>query len=107
MTINSILQEQWNSPGAGFNGRTAIVCLWRTFPSLADTTPDGWEWNALEVKRRLGKMSTGQRHAASFVLAVWNPPLFAKGFEFTEAMRHWDRAHVTACVEWMLNPWWP
>ena len=51
----------------------------------------------------------GARHAARFVLAVWNDHQNWRcgRFHLIEAMHTWDQAHVGALCRWLSAPRFP
>jgi len=53
-------------------------------------------------------LSSGEHHAAAFVLQVWNRYEAPRGlkFDFAKAMAVWDQQHVEAVRSWMRDPWW-
>jgi hypothetical protein len=48
------------------------------------------------------EVTGGGRHAARFILSVWNSN---NPFEITKAMNVWDEAHRRAFLEWAKDPW--
>ena len=52
--------------------------------------------------------TSGSRHAARFVLGVWNSSaVFACGqFDLHKAMATWDDGHRKAFLAWAKDPWW-
>lgn len=53
-------------------------------------------------------LSSGEHHAATFILHVWNWREAPKGmrFDFGAAVNAWDDEHVAAVREWMRAPWY-
>lgn len=95
------------SEGAALGARMTAFAL--TFPSMgyaAGIKP----WDADEFDAwGSGPRSHGERVAAQFLLAVWDPSCEWKcgRFDLMEALRVWDEAHHRAFVKWASNPWWP
>jgi hypothetical protein len=67
-----------------------------------------WDAVALDEWAASGGPSHGERCAAQFLLAVWNPDeRWRSGkFDVMEALRVFDAQHHRALIEWALNPWW-
>lgn len=91
--------------------REYICHLIGTFPCLRHRlrfTPESWD--ADDLGKMLGVLSTGERHAALFILCVWNPG-YAKGegwrFDALDAMGNWDSGNRKAFINWAQNPYWP
>lgn len=91
---------------------TVFICaLIRSFPCFADridVTPETWDTDILSDQ--LGVFSSGERHAALFILCVWNPGYAeSQGWKFDvlEAMGVWDLRHRAAFLNWAQNPYWP
>jgi hypothetical protein len=103
--------------------------LCRSFPTLRGV-PGADPWNAMQLLEWLctsGGVTTGSKHAARFVLQVWNPStdwgalamtppaeegLGLKGVELApfnavEALAVWDSDHGRAFREWCELPFWP
>jgi hypothetical protein len=84
--------------------------------TLAQNFPGLWRapgispWNALRLDEWAASNgpSHGERCAAQFLLAVWNPdePWQSGKFDLMEALRVFDAQHHRALIEWALNPWW-
>jgi hypothetical protein len=53
-------------------------------------------------------VSDGERHAAAFVLHVWNAhhQWQVGRFDAIEALLTWDKANREAFLEWVKNPYW-
>ncbi len=87
----------------------AIKIQWlaRTFPSLRKA-PGVDPWIPHELNRwAVGPASSGERHAARFVLAVWdNDAGWECGrFDVVEALTAWDEPHRRAFLAWAYEPW--
>ena len=83
--------------------------LARTFPSLGKNAPGIDPWIPHELNRwAVGPASSGERHAARFVLAVWdNAADWECGrFDIVEALTVWDEPHRAAFLAWAGDPWW-
>jgi hypothetical protein len=86
-----------------------IQQLAAAFPTLADATGvrpwnpkklDGWACGPAP--------GHGAKHAARFVLAVWNNDADWQcgKFDGVEALSIWDDAHRSVFLAWAVNPWW-
>ena len=100
------------------NIQDTMLALCETFPSLAakmrisDRSERlmyrGWDPDELDAYAVGPASTSGLRHAARFVLAVWN----SRGewkcgtFNAVEALQCWDRDHRDAFQRWVLDPWW-
>jgi len=117
-------KEKW---GEGSSQR--MVRLSHAFPTLPGV-PGTDPWNAMHLLEWLctsGAVTTGGKHAARFVLQVWNPstdwgalamkPAADEGlglkdvelapFNVVEALAVWDSDHDRAFREWCELPFWP
>lgn len=81
-----------------------------SFPSLRRI---GFRWNHDDSAEfvRLSKScchSSGEHHAACFVLYVWNRYDAPRGmkFDFHKAILAWDDEHVEAFRAWLGNIWY-
>jgi hypothetical protein len=87
----------------------AIVSLVSKMQSLQhlNITPETWSPDQLE--RIIGKLSSGERAVAQFILHVWNPNHEWGGerFDIMKALSVWDKAHRKVFLEWAREPWWP
>jgi len=101
------------------DGRAAMVTLAAGFPSLHGV-PGCNPWDAGELVAWLngGAPTSGSRHAAMFLLNVWNcgTDWRAEGlrvkaglgrFNFAEAIATWDEEHRAACAAWLAAPFHP
>ncbi len=83
--------------------------LAQDFPSLHGALGvDPWE--PAELNRwAAGPASHGERLAARFLLAVWDPGTEweAGRLDVVEAFRVWDLKHRVAFLKWAADPWWP
>jgi len=110
-------------------GEQRMVSLCQRFPTLR--TADGTDpWNPDRLLRWLltsGAPTGGSRHAAKFVLSVWNTstdwgayarqPVSEGGlglvdvefeaFNVVHAMGVWDDEHQAAFMAWCELPFWP
>jgi hypothetical protein len=71
----------------------------------------GWSASELERWACSSAASDGGRHAARFVLGVWDrrrgDRSWACGtFDFHVAYQAWDDAHRMAFRRWLESPWW-
>ena len=67
-------------------------------------------WDAVELDTWAnGPRSHGERVAAQFLLAVWDPSTDWQcgRFDLMEALRIWDESHHKAFLAWARDPWWP
>ena len=92
---------------------TRMLRLAASFPSLAVKLPGypraNWDAEAFAAWVRTAGLCSGARHAACFVLFVWNPEVrWAAGrFDLRRATGVGDRAHCEAFAAWARDPWWP
>lgn len=97
----------------------AMTVLAHLFPTLRDVKAcDPFSATALVHWLNTASEGEGSRHAALFLLSVWNPdadwrtaglkvkPGFGR-FNLTRAMGTWDREHRAACLAWVEAPFWP
>lgn len=60
--------------------------------------------------KRLGVVSSGERHAMLWLLNVWNPT-YAKSkgwnFDLFSAFSSLDGENIVGIAEWIINPQWP
>jgi hypothetical protein len=89
---------------------------------------DPWDAETLvEWLNTSGEPTGGSRHAALFLLSVWNADDWTvhglkvrklgkddwKGarrigrFDFNDAWANWDHKHRAAALAWLTNPFWP
>lgn len=81
-----------------------ITALAQRFPCHRDILGDG-AWNAQNLIRRHGTASSGERHAISFLLTIWNIDQdWVPKFNVAEAMTTWDNGHRRAFAEWVASP---
>lgn len=80
-----------------------------SLPALRDA-PGARPWNPLKIDAwaATGIPSHGERCAAQFVLAVWNPDVQwnAGKFDVMDALSVWDPQHHYAFLQWVIDPWW-
>lgn len=89
--------------------RDRMTGLARGFPSMRCAPGiDPWDPAALNYWAS-GPASHGERHAARFLLSVWDTSTDweAGKFDVLEALRAWDLPHRAAFLEWASDPWWP
>lgn len=101
------------------DGHKAMAALARLFPSMANVDAvDPWDAAALVCWLNSGAPTSGSRHAAMFLLNVWNTDtdwrtqgLKVKAgfgrFNLGRAMASWDHEHRAACLRWIEAPFWP
>lgn len=117
-------RERWGNDAAE---RMRRLC--RAFPSLRGV-PGADPWDAMHLLAWLctsGAVTTGSRHAAKFVLQVWNnstdwaelarKPTAEEGlgladvefepFNAVQALAVWDTEHDNAFRAWCELPFWP
>lgn len=96
---------------------TRIQRLAASFPALA-TRPESFEtpWDAEAFARAWASGSSGQRHAALFVLGVWNRNTDWREFGLVGgdgtgrfnvhlAFNVWDWGNIEAFLRWARDPW--
>lgn len=111
-----------------------MVALAELFPCFAPASGDRlpgiapWDPEALVRALNAGGMAASVRHAALFLLCVWNRDDWMvhglkvrqprgkddwKGsrrigrFDFNDAWACWDSKHRGAALAWLINPFWP
>lgn len=116
------------------DGRQAMTELAGMFPSFARRDVPGIApWEPLELVRWLntsGAPTSGSRHAALFLLSIWNREdwsdrrAFERGqalrirrskesvrrigrFDISDAWAVWDEGHRRAALAWLVEPFWP
>ncbi len=86
--------------------RTLKLC--QLFPCLARTTPirQGL-WDPNDLDAWAVKASAGEKHAARFVLTVWNQyeDWQCGKFNVFDAVVSWDDMHREAFLVWVRDPW--
>jgi hypothetical protein len=94
------------------NPQTYIFHLGCSFPSLRsrfESMPPG-TFDADRLAEELGVLSHGERHAALFLLNVWNPGYARENawhFDAVEALAVWDEPHRRAFLAWAAHPLFP
>lgn len=86
-----------------------MIGLARRFPSMRGA-PGIDPWNPEHLNAwAAGPASSGERHAAQFLLALWDSSAEweAGHFDALEALGAWDLSHRTAFLGWAADPWWP
>jgi hypothetical protein len=89
-----------------------ILTLARSFPCLG---PKLRWWNPASFDAEvfhdmIGGWSTSERHAAYFILTVWNPGYAReKGWTFdaVEAVSSLDPVNRMPILQWMARPYYP
>jgi len=92
------------------NIRSRMTALAVTFPTLeAAPGVDPWDPAALDTWATGGNPGSGARHAAHFLLSVWDPQRRwkSRGLHLHAALQTWDAAHRRAWQAWAAAPWWP
>jgi len=85
-----------------------VVSLAKSFPCLASVgSLKHGLWNPAELDAWALKASSGERHAVSFVLTVWNQYETWKcgKFDVFDAAVTWNDEHRRAFFAWMTEPW--
>lgn len=83
--------------------------LAESFPALAGK-PGVFPWDPDELDGWASSVaSSGERHAAAFVLGVWNKYAeFKVGrFDLHKSMACWDPGNLRALVAWIQAPFFP
>lgn len=101
------------------DGYEAMVALAKRFPSMRGVPgTDPFEVGALVRWLNGPAPTSGSRHAAMFLLHVWNAEtdwrefgLKVKAgygrFNLGRAVASWDYEHRAACLEWLEAPFFP
>ncbi len=124
-----LARTQWPA-----DNRQQMEALAQLFPCFrsgsGDRLPGVMPWDPVRLVQSLnaGGCAASVRHAALFLLSVWNnddwsdrqfcdPPLKVrrrKGeirrigrFDINDAWACWDREHRAAALAWLINPFWP
>jgi hypothetical protein len=132
--VDSLVSQRIGRTAWPADPREAMSVLAGLFPTMRrhDGTwvPGTKPWEALELVDWLntsGEPTSGSRHAALFLLSVWNRDdwqvhglkvrkLDAKAwkgnrrigrFDFSDAWASWDQKHRQAALAWLANPFWP
>lgn len=104
------LREHHHSANNSDNGAT-MSDLCERFHVLDAEIPGVRPWDPVKLDRwlRTGPGCTSAtRHAALFVLHVWNQgPWKAGAFDATKAIACWDGRNRAAFLSWAAAPWWP
>jgi hypothetical protein len=123
-----VAKTQW--PADNHEQMTALAELFPCFrPASGDRLPGIGPWDPAMLVEALngGGYANSVRHAAMFLLSVWNRDDWTvhglkvrkpgkdawKGdrrigrFDFNDAWACWDQAHRAAALAWLLNPFWP
>jgi hypothetical protein len=88
--------------------RAVMQALANQFPVL-ENAPGINDWNPEKLDEwAAGKASSGERHAAAFVLRVWNYYNDWKvgQFDVMAALSTWDEENRRPFVEWARKPYW-
>lgn len=86
-----------------------IARLAGAFPCLLSAPGvEPWNANRLDKWASSAGPSHGEKCAARFVLAVWNPNYAwdSGNFDLMEALRIWDAKNHQAFLAWADDPWW-
>lgn len=87
---------------------TRIQELARTFPSLCEAPGVRGQWSANALDSWAATVaSSGEKHSARFVLAVWNQyeEWQCGRFDLIEAVGVWDYRHYQSFTRWIAQPW--
>ncbi|RUL84024.1 hypothetical protein [Tautonia sociabilis] len=87
-----------------------IAELARTFPSSLVGAPGIKPWEPRNLDSWAASVvSSGERQAACFILAVWDSGSAwdCGHFDLMKALSTWDEAHHRAFLTWAAEPWWP
>jgi hypothetical protein len=90
------------------DNRARMASLASQFPVL-ENAPGVNPWDSLRLDEwASGGVSHSERHAAAFVLHVWNPRHDWKAgrFDVMAALWVWDAENRRPFVEWAKNPHW-
>lgn len=103
-----IIKAAGETPGKVKVGLVAVKRSWlvpHPIRGAAETT-----FNPDNFAARLGVFSAGERHAALWLLNVWNPT-YAKSkgwhFDLFAALSSLDSENSFGIAEWVANPRWP
>jgi CheY-like chemotaxis protein len=106
----SVFERRKHQPAAAAptEAPAKLLELARSFPSLRNCPLDRWDAAAFDEWASGRCSSEAARHAARFVLSLWNDqwPWKIGAFDVQEAVRHWDPTHRSVVVHWTLAPWW-
>lgn len=83
--------------------------LAKRFPGLAGR-PGIEPFEAAKICRWLGKVSSGEAHAARFLLCLWNRGFVAEPstrFDLVDAWSTWDEKNRAALRTWLDKPFVP
>lgn len=85
-----------------------LLELARSFPSLRDCPLERWDAAVFDDWAADVCDDDDARHAARFVLSLWNDawPWKVGRFDVHRAVRRWDEAHRSVVVLWTKEPWW-
>jgi len=87
---------------------SSVVALAMTFPSLR-SAPGLHPWSARTFREwsfgALVSAPMEARHAAKFILEVWDGKYPGSAFRAVDAMTEWDDAHRAAFLAWCRAPW--
>lgn len=85
-----------------------MLDLVNSFPTLRNKFST---WNALQFEEWAcgPEPSSGMKHAARFILEVWNPYDEWKcgRFDWQRAISMWDDKHRKAFIDWLQAPFYP
>ncbi len=99
-----------------------MTALARTFPCFAvggvkQNQPGIEPFDALLLEKHSGGLSSGEMHAAHFLLSVFDPnwgrtddmgraTLRPHIFNMHDALGAWDHEYRAAFIAWANAPWW-
>jgi len=89
-------------------GEARTRALADTFPTLRGAIKS-WDPQRLARWASSSERCSAARHAARFVLSVWDPygEWECGPFNLHLALQCWDDKHRAAFLTWVKNPWWP
>lgn len=92
--------------------------LAESFPAFRDVFKDGWSVERLSQWWKSGAPTGGSRHAAMFLLQVWNCTTTAaewrkygfpgmEPFNVVRALGTWDNFYRAVFLRWCAEPFFP
>lgn len=113
------------SQAKNLSPKEKMTWLCKQFPTLRQIRGvDPWDPDRFD-QNTYRKKSDGLRHAAAFVLSLWDfyhcrstgagngdesyepSPRKIGEFNAVWAMHSWDKPHRKAFANWVSDPWWP
>lgn len=94
--------------GTQLDDRARMTSLAKQFPVL-ENAPGVNDWNPIRLDEWATTVaSSGERHAAAFILHVWNchHEWQVGRFDVMYALSTWDGGNRRPFVEWAKNPFW-